>query len=112
MPELPDITLHIDALRERLDGRTLTRVRVASPFLLRSVDTPPDAAVGLRVAEFRRLGKRIAIGFEGDLWYVIHLMIAGRFQWRPSWPDKPTKLMALILQFDSGVLVLTEAGTK
>jgi formamidopyrimidine-DNA glycosylase len=112
MPELPDITVYLDALRERIDSRALTRVRVVSPFLLRSVETPVDAAVGRRVVELRRLGKRIAIGFEGDLWFVIHLMIAGRFQWRPTWPDKPTKLMALILQFDSGVLLLTEAGTK
>jgi formamidopyrimidine-DNA glycosylase len=112
MPELPDITVYLDALRERIDGHALTRVRVASPFLLRSVATPVDAAVGRRVADLRRLGKRIAIGFEGDLWFVIHLMIAGRFQWRPAWPDKPNKLVALILQFDSGVLLLTEAGTK
>ena len=90
----------------------LSRVRVVSPFLLRSVDTPPDEAVGRRVVDLRRLGKQIAIGFEDDLWFVIHLMIAGRFQWRPTWPDKPTKLIALIMQFDSGVLVLTEAGTK
>ncbi len=112
MPELPDITVYLDALRERIHGRELRRVRVASPFLLRSVDTPVDAAVGLRVIDLRRLGKRIAIGFETDLWFVIHLMIAGRFQWRPTWPDKPNKLVALILEFDSGVLAMTEAGTK
>jgi formamidopyrimidine-DNA glycosylase len=112
MPELPDITIYLDALRKRIDGRALERVRVVSPFLLRSVGTPVDAALGLRVVDLRRLGKRIAIGFETDLWFVIHLMIAGRFQWRPTWPDKPTKLIALVLQFDSGVLVLTEAGTK
>jgi formamidopyrimidine-DNA glycosylase len=112
MPELPDITVYLDALRERIHGRALERVRVVSPFLLRSVDTPIDSAVGLRVVDLRRLGKRIAIGFESDFWFVIHLMIAGRFQWRPTWPDKPTRLIALILQFESGVLVLTEAGTK
>ena len=112
MPELPDITVYLDALRERIYGRALERVRVVSPFLLRSVGTPIDSALGLRVVELRRLGKRIAIGFESDLWFVIHLMIAGRFQWRPTWPDKPTRLIALLLQFDSGVLVLTEAGTK
>jgi formamidopyrimidine-DNA glycosylase len=112
MPELPDITIYLDALRERIHGRALERVRVVSPFLLRSVGTPVDAALGLRVVDLRRLGKRIAIGFETDLWFVIHLMIAGRFQWRPAWPDRPTKLIALMLQFDSGVLVLTEAGTK
>jgi formamidopyrimidine-DNA glycosylase len=112
MPELPDITVYLDALRERLQGRALERVRVVSPFLLRSVDTPIDSAVGQRVVDLKRLGKRIAIGFEADVWLVIHLMIAGRFQWRPTWPEKPTKLIALILQFESGVLVLTEAGTK
>jgi formamidopyrimidine-DNA glycosylase len=112
MPELPDIAVYLDALRERIHGRVLERVRVTSPFLLRSVDTPVDAAVGLRVVDLRRLGKRIAIGFETDLWFVIHLMIAGRFQWRPTWPDKPNKLLALILKFDSGVLAMTEAGTK
>jgi formamidopyrimidine-DNA glycosylase len=112
MPELPDITVYLDALRERIHGRELRRVRVASPFLLRSVDTPVDAAVGLRVIDLRRLGKRIAIGFETDLWFVIHLMIAGRLQWRPTWPDKPNRLVALVLEFDSGVLAMTEAGTK
>jgi formamidopyrimidine-DNA glycosylase len=112
MPELPDITIYLDALRERIYGHPLERIRVVSPFLLRSVATPIDAARGLRVIDLRRLGKRIAIGFETDVWFVIHLMIAGRFQWRPTWPEKPSKLIALILQFDSGVLVLTEAGTK
>jgi formamidopyrimidine-DNA glycosylase len=112
MPELPDITVYLDALRQRIHGRALERVRVVSPFLLRSVDTPIDAAMGQRVVELRRLGKRIAIGFENDLWFVIHLMIAGRLQWRPAWPDKPTKLIALILKFEPGVLVVTEAGTK
>ncbi|HVS23170.1 MAG TPA: DNA-formamidopyrimidine glycosylase family protein [Gammaproteobacteria bacterium] len=112
MPELPDISLYIEALRERIDGRRLERARVVSPFLLRSVEPPVDEALGRRVVDFRRLGKRIAIGFENDLWFVIHLMIAGRFQWRPTWPDKPNRLVALLLGFDSGVLLLTEAGTK
>jgi formamidopyrimidine-DNA glycosylase len=112
MPELPDISLYLDALRERIHGRTLTRVRVASPFLLRSVDTPPDAAVGLRVVDFRRLGKRLAIGFEGDLWYVIHLMIAGRLHWHPRGKKLPAKLGQAAFDLTSGTLVLTEAGTK
>jgi formamidopyrimidine-DNA glycosylase len=112
MPELPDISLYIEALRKRIDGRRLERARVVSPFLLRSVEPPVDEALGRRVVDFRRLGKRIAIGFENDLWFVIHLMIAGRFQWRPTWPDKPNRLVALLLGFDSGVLLLTEAGTK
>jgi formamidopyrimidine-DNA glycosylase len=112
MPELPDVSLYIDALRERILGRRLERARVVSPFLLRSVEPTLEEAVGQRVADLRRLGKRIAIGFENDLWLVIHLMIAGRFQWRPTWPDKTTKLVALVLGFDHGALLLTEAGTK
>src|SRR5215813_1842299 len=106
MPELPDISLYIEALRERIHGHRLERARVVSPFLLRSVEPSIDAVIGQRVVELRRLGKRIAIGFENDVWLVIHLMIAGRFQWRPTSPDKPTKLIALILKFDSGVLLL------
>jgi formamidopyrimidine-DNA glycosylase len=112
MPELPDITLYLGALRERIQGRKLERVRVSSPFLLRSVSPPIDEACGRRVVELRRLGKRIAIGFEDDLWFVIHLMIAGRLQWLSAWPDKTSKLVALVLGFESGVLLLTEAGTK
>jgi formamidopyrimidine-DNA glycosylase len=112
MPELPDITLYLDALRERIQGRKLDRVRVSSPFLLRSVAPSVDEACGRRVVELRRLGKRIAIGFEDDLWFVIHLMIAGRLQWQPAWPAKTSKLVALVLGFESGVLLLTEAGTK
>src|SRR5262252_2917106 len=112
MPELPDISLYLSALRERIDGRRLERARITSPFLLRSVEPRIDEVLGQRVVDLRRLGKRIAIGFENDLWLVIHLMIAGRFQWRPSWPDKTTRLVALVLGFDNGVLLLTEAGTK
>jgi formamidopyrimidine-DNA glycosylase len=112
MPELPDITLYLDALRERIQGRKLDRVRVSSPFLLRSVAPSVDEACGRRVVQLRRLGKRIAIGFEDELWFVIHLMIAGRLQWQPAWPAKTSKLVALVLGFESGVLLLTEAGTK
>jgi formamidopyrimidine-DNA glycosylase len=112
MPELPDISLYLSALDERIRGRRLERARITSPFLLRSVEPRIDAAIGQRVVDLRRLGKRIAIGFENDLWLVIHLMIAGRFQWRETWPDKTTKLVALVLGFDNGALLLTEAGTK
>jgi formamidopyrimidine-DNA glycosylase len=112
MPELPDISLYLSALQERIRGRRLERTRVVSPFLLRSVEPRLDEAIGRRVVDLRRLGKRIAIGLENDLWLVIHLMIAGRFQWRETWPDKTTKLVALVLGFDNGALLLTEAGTK
>ena len=112
MPELPDITLYIEALRARALGRRLERVRVLSPFLLRSVEPPIDAVKDMRVTGFERLGKRIAIGFENDVWLVLHLMIAGRLQWRAAWPSSFTRVMALALGFDNGVLLLTEAGTK
>ena len=112
MPELPDITLYIEALRARILGRRLERVRVLSPFLLRSVDPPIDAVKDTLVAGLERLGKRIAIGFDNDVWLVLHLMIAGRLHWRAVWPASFTRQTALALGFDSGALLLTEAGTK
>jgi formamidopyrimidine-DNA glycosylase len=112
MPELPDITLYIEALRQRLLGQRLERSRVRSPFLLRSVDPPLDAAHDAKVAAFERLGKRIAIGFDNDVWLVLHLMIAGRLQWRADWPASLTRQTALALGFENGTLLLTEAGTK
>jgi formamidopyrimidine-DNA glycosylase len=112
MPELPDITLYIEALRERILGRRLERSSVLSPFLLRSVDPSIEAANGARVAAFERLGKRIAIGFDNDIWLVLHLMIAGRLQWRPEWPKSLTRQTALALGFENGALLLTEAGTR
>jgi formamidopyrimidine-DNA glycosylase len=112
MPELPDITLYIEALRERIVGRRLERSRVLSPFLLRSVEPSIDAVNGAGVVALERLGKRIAIGFDNDVWLVLHLMIAGRLQWRPSWPTSFTRQTLLALGFESGTLVLTEAGTK
>src|SRR5688572_18089116 len=112
MPELPDITLYIEALRERIVGQRLERSRVLSPFLLRSVEPSIDSVNGAAVAALERLGKRIAIGFEGDVWLVLHLMIAGRLQWRSEWPASFTRQTALALGFDSGALLLTEAGTK
>ena len=112
MPELPDITLYIEALRERIVGRRLERSRVLSPFLLRSVEPSIDAANGSSVAALERLGKRIAIGFNNDVWLVLHLMVAGRLQWRQSGPTSFTRQTLLALGFDSGTLVLTEAGTR
>jgi formamidopyrimidine-DNA glycosylase len=112
MPELPDITLYIEALRQRILGSSLTQARVLSPFLLRSVDPPLEAVVNAHAVALERLGKRIAIGFENDVWLVIHLMIAGRLQWRAGWPSKFTRQTALALGFERGTLLLTEAGTK
>ena len=84
MPELPDVTVYVEALEARILNQTLERIRIASPFLLRSVDPPLADADGRRVVGLRRIGKRIVIGLEGDVFLVIHLMIAGRFQWKPS----------------------------
>jgi formamidopyrimidine-DNA glycosylase len=112
MPELPDVTLYIEALEARVLGRRLARSRVLSPFLLRSVEPPLEAAHGARVAAFERLGKRIAIGFDNDVWLVLHLMITGRLHWRGDWPASFTRQTALALGFENGALTLTEAGTK
>jgi len=84
MPELPDVTVYIEALEARIAGARLERVRIVSPFLLRSVDPPISTASGRRVATLRRLGKRIVIGLEGDVFLVMHLMIAGRLHWKPA----------------------------
>ena len=111
MPELPDITVYIEALERRIVGQTLRHVRVANPFLVRSVDPPVTAAEGREVTEVRRIGKRVAIGFDGDLWIVIHLMIAGRFRWLPAGAKIPGKLGLAAFDFDSGSLILTEAGS-
>ena len=111
MPELPDITVYIGALAKRIQDTSLIRFGVQSPFVLRTVEPAPDDLLGHKVVTLRRLGKRIAIGLEQDYWIVIHLMIAGRFSWLP--PDKkPAKSALAYLCFESGTLVLTEAGSK
>ncbi len=112
MPELPDIELYLHALRPRIQDQPLERIRLASPFLLRSVEPAPEALSGLRVQDLRRLGKRIVIGFEGDLFAVIHLMIAGRFQWRKPGAAIPRRLGLAAFDFPGGALLLTEAGTR
>jgi formamidopyrimidine-DNA glycosylase len=112
MPELPDITVYVEALERRIAGETLQRVRIRSPFLLRTFEPPVEAAQGKRVAELRRLGKRIAIGLDEDLWLVIHLMIAGRLHWKPPNAAVPRKRGLAAFDFDSGTLLLTEEGTK
>ena len=111
MPELPDLTVYLEALESRLLGRRLERVLVPSPFLLRTAVPPIQSACGRRVTEVRRIGKRIAIGLEGQLWLVFHLMIAGRLHWFE--PGAPIKRPGLArLEFENGTLTLTEAGTK
>lgn len=112
MPELPDITVYIDALRTRLEGRALNGSRILSPFLLRTAEPTLESLHGARVTELRRLGKRIAIGFQTDVWLVFHLMIAGRFAWSDTSAAKPTRQTAAVFEFDSGALSLSEAGSK
>ncbi|MGO9326045.1 MAG: Fpg/Nei family DNA glycosylase [Terracidiphilus sp.] len=112
MPELPDITAYITALEPRIAGQTLEHVRIASVFLLRTVDPPITAVEGRTVREIRRIGKRIAIGVDGDLWLVLHLMITGRLHWRPPHAKLSGRQALLALDFSDGTLVLTEAGSK
>jgi len=112
VPELPDITIYLEALEQRIQGTTLKRVSVASPFLLRTAVPPLASVEGRKVVDLRRLGKRICIGVEGDLWLVLHLMIAGRLHW---YEDRAKAMKARGLatfEFSSGVLTLTEAGTQ
>jgi formamidopyrimidine-DNA glycosylase len=112
MPELPDITLYIEALESRVVGQTLDRVRIPKPVLLRSVDPPISAAQGKRVTGVRRMGKRIVLELEDDLFLVIHLMIAGRLRWVPAGGKVPGKIGLAAFDFPNGTLILTEAGSK
>ena len=112
MPELPDITVYVEALQRRLIGQELTEVRLGTPFLLRTVDPPLDEFVHKRVGEIRRSGKRIVLGFDGDLFAVLHLMIAGRLHWKPRSNKPPRKTDLAAFEFPNGTLTLTEAGTK
>jgi formamidopyrimidine-DNA glycosylase len=112
MPELPDIEAYLAALRPRVLGARLDRVRLASPFILRSVDPPLAAVAGRTVTGLRRLGKRIVIKLEGELFLVLHLMIAGRLHWRAAGARTPGRTGLAAFDFSTGTLVLTEAGTK
>jgi formamidopyrimidine-DNA glycosylase len=112
MPELPDLTAYLEALQQRTVGHRLERVLIVSPFLLRTAVPPVQAAEGRRVTELRRIGKRLAIGLERDLWLVFHLMIAGRLHWYERGTTPPKRAVLSRLQFDNGMLTLTEAGTK
>ena len=112
MPELPDILLYLRALEPRIIGQRVTAVRLASPFLLRSVDPPLSAIEGRRVVALRRLGKRVVVETDGELFLVFHLMIAGRFRWKPPGAAIPGKVGLLALDFENGTLILTEAGSK
>jgi formamidopyrimidine-DNA glycosylase len=112
VPELPDVTVYLEALQSRLLGQTLRKVRLASPFVLRTFDPSPRDLEGKRIVALRRLGKRIVLAFEDDLFLVIHLMIAGRFKWLAAGAKVPGKLGLAALDFDHGTLLLTEAGSK
>jgi formamidopyrimidine-DNA glycosylase len=112
MPELPDITLYLDALAPRIVSQPLERARITSPSLLRTVDPPFAAAEGRKVAGLRRLGKRIVWEMEGDLFLVFHLMIAGRFKWRPEGTQAPAKVGLASFDFPTGTLILTEASPR
>jgi formamidopyrimidine-DNA glycosylase len=112
VPELPDIELYRHALAERIAAHRLDRVRLASPFLLRSVDPPLANAHGRTVLEIRRLGKRLVLALEGELFLVLHLMIAGRLRWKPMGAKVPGKVGLAAFDFDTGTLLLTEAGSK
>jgi formamidopyrimidine-DNA glycosylase len=112
MPELPDIAAYISALEARILAQPIQQIRLASPFLLRTVDPPLTAVEGRVVRELRRIGKRIAIGVEGDLWLVLHLMIAGRLHWRVPGAKLAGRQNLAAFDFPNGSLVLTEAGSK
>src|SRR5215470_1148170 len=112
MPELPDIVVYLEALHRRVAGRTLERVRVAHPFLVRTFDPPLDATFGRTVRGLRRLGKRIVFELDGDLFLVLHLMIAGRLHWKQPGAKPPGKLGLAAFDFPDGTLLFTEAGTQ
>jgi formamidopyrimidine-DNA glycosylase len=112
MPELPDITAYITALEPRIAGQRLERVRLGSPFLLRSVQPPLESVDGRVVESLRRVGKRIVIGLEGDLWLVLHLMIAGRLHWKKPGAKLGGRQNLATFDFSNGSLLLTEAGSK
>lgn len=112
MPELPDVVVYIEALGARILNQTLEGIGIASPFVLRSVDPPPSALVGRKVRGLRRLGKQIVLAFDGDYFLVIHLMVAGRLQWREPGARPGSKIVLATFDFPSGTLVLTEAGSK
>ena len=112
MPELPDLTVYLESLDERIRGQRLERMLLPSPFLLRTAEPPIEAVSGRRVTGLRRIGKRIAIGFEGDLWLVFHLMVAGRLHWFARGQALPKRAVLARLEFENGTLTVTEAGTK
>ena len=112
MPELPDLEVYVEAIAARVAGEPLVRIRLGSPFLLRSAGVPPAEAEGRRVIGIRRLGKRIVLALEGDLFVSLHLMIAGRLHWREPGARLPGRAGLAAFDFPAGALVLTEAGSR
>ena len=112
MPELPDIVVYLEALERRVLGEVVRGVRIASPSVLRTYDPPYDAPVGSTVESLQRVGKRIVFALEGDLFLVIHLMVAGRLRWVEAGKAIPKKVGLAAIDFDAGTLILTEQGTK
>jgi len=112
VPELPDLTVYLESLEARIANRTLVRVRLLNPFLLRTAVPPISEAQGRKVLRLQRLGKRIVIALEGDLYLVLHLMVAGRLRWLESGAKAPGRIALALLEFDNGTLAFTEAGTK
>src|SRR5262249_30717576 len=112
MPEFPDVTVYIEALSERILNQRIQKIRIGSPFVLRSFDPPIGVAEGKKILEFRRLGKRIVFVLEDELYLIVHLMIAGRFHWKPKGAKIARKYGQAAFDFSSGTLLLTEAGSK
>jgi formamidopyrimidine-DNA glycosylase len=112
MPELPDVTVYVEALQARIAGATLRKLRLGNPFVLRTVEPAPSALADKKVITIERVGKRIVFGFEDELFLILHLMIAGRLKWLPANAKIPGKLGLAALDFDHGTLLLTEAGSK
>jgi len=112
MPELPDIVVYLEALDTRVRGATLLRVRLLNPFLLRTADPPIGMVEGKKVLGLRRIGKRIVIDLEGDLFLILHLMVAGRLRWLKAGEKPPGRITLALLEFSDGCLAFTEAGTK
>jgi formamidopyrimidine-DNA glycosylase len=112
VPELPDVTVYVEALDRRIRGARLERIRLLSPFVLRSVDPTPEGVAGRTVHALRRLGKRIAVELDGDVFVVVHLMIAGRLHWRPAGARPPGKVGLAAFDFSTGTMTMTEAGSK
>src|SRR5262247_1303864 len=112
MPELPDITVYIESLKPRVQGRAIEKLRLASPFLVRSVDPPIREVEGKTIRDLSRVGKRIVFGLDGDFFLVLHLMVAGRLRWKERGVKLPGRIGLAAFDFENGTLLLTEAGTK